>query len=305
MLVWPWSLSTGISSRSTLCWEGQISVSSKQSTIRWINKRDAFLFATGSVWGAVCLKIHPNTCAHDTKMRGNCRGISRWCSLLRSWWPSAGPLLSPPTTTNVPFWGKSREGNRRLQAGAHSKNISTVLSGRMWLLLRDCSLKTFQICNSYIMPSAQILFFTCIQFNLLWQAHLPVFALIRQSSVVITKRHCCVLDAGLMKSSTCAWGNMFPSSRMRTHPGLTCSCKHTCRHTCQVWITHGGPGQESMSSSVASRTFPYLISTSPILSLSFHLPYLPLPVSPSSSLTRPISSSIVLCVRVCLCLCHC
>lgn len=26
---------------------------------------------------------------------------------------------------------------------------------------------------------------------------------------------------------TCAWGNMFPRCVMRTHPALTCSCKHT------------------------------------------------------------------------------
>lgn len=47
-----------------------------------------------------------------------------------------------------------------------------------------------------------------------------------------------------VRSSTCAWGNMFASSSMKTHPGLSCSCKHTCRCTCQVWVTQSRQGQK-------------------------------------------------------------
>lgn len=116
--------------------------------------------------------------------------------------------------------------------------------------------------------------------------------LIRPSSVVIRK----CWNTGVMNSSTCAWGNMFPSSLIRTHPGLTCSCKHTSMSHAR-WT---GP-EERMSSSCQIPRIP----TSDLhlslfsLSLSFHLSYLLLPVSPSSPLTCTIPSSNV-CVCVCL-----
>ena len=103
-----------------------------------------------------------------------------------------------------------------------------------------------------------------------------------------------------MKSSTCAWENMFTSTLMRTHPELTCSCKHSFRPTCQVWLTHSRRGQgQTWAHPVGSCTFSPLFVFPPLL-----------PASPCFFLFTSIalfSLSLFVCVCVCVCLfvCEC
>lgn len=129
--------------------------SSKQRTIRWTNKRNAFLFATGGVWAMTFPELQLifykpnslttlNTCTHDPKMKytheahwHSAAKISRWRSHLRSWWLSAGRVPSPPTTSIT--LRQKQGGEQRTCSGGplQKKNLPhTLLSGRMWLLLR-------------------------------------------------------------------------------------------------------------------------------------------------------------------------
>lgn len=67
--------------------------------------------------------------------------------------------MPSPRTTSITLREKQGGEQKTCSGGPLQKNIPphTLLSGRMWLLLRFCSLESFQICNPF-MHRAQLLF---------------------------------------------------------------------------------------------------------------------------------------------------
>lgn len=121
----------------------------------------------------------PWTHAHDSKMKytheahwHSAAKISRWRSLLRSWWLSAGRMLSPPTTSIT--LRQKQGGEQKTCSGGPLQKKSPSHSA-----LREdvVTFKSFQICNPYIMHSARLLFWIDVPDNLFFKKLLCLLSL--------------------------------------------------------------------------------------------------------------------------------